>query len=36
MNTTSNQHKLYDVNLKFGFYLGRKAKKINKKLYNIL
>jgi len=30
LSTTSNQHKLYEESLGFGFYLGKWAKKINK------
>ena len=33
MNITLNKHKIYDENLGIGFYLGRRAKKVNKKLY---
>ena len=29
---TPNQHKLYEENLRFAFYLGREAKKVNKKI----
>ena len=32
MRITPNQHKLYNENLGFGFYLGRGAKKVNKRI----